>query len=43
MESGDGGDYVTGIEELKEHVSAKGGRNTLRSTAQSSKLVVKNL
>ena len=26
LESGDGGDYVIGIEELEEHVSAKGGR-----------------
>ena len=25
LESGDGGDYVTGIEELKEQVSEKGG------------------
>ena len=26
LESGDGGDYVIGIEELEEQVSAKGGR-----------------
>ena len=26
LESGDGGGYVTGIEELEEQVSAKGGR-----------------
>ena len=26
LESGDGGDYVMGIEELEEQVSAKGGR-----------------
>ena len=26
LESGDGGDYVTGIEELEEQVSANGGR-----------------
>ena len=25
LESGDGGDYVIGIEELEEQVSAKGG------------------
>ena len=41
MESGDGGGYVIGIEELEEQASAKGGR-TLRSIARSSKLVVKN-
>ena len=26
LESGDGGDYVIGIEELEEQVSAEGGR-----------------
>ena len=26
LESGDGGDYVTGIEELERQVSVKGGR-----------------
>ena len=41
LESGDGGDYVIGTEDLEEQVSAKGGR-TLQSTARSSKLVVKN-
>ena len=42
MESGDGGDYVIGIEELEEKVWAKGGRTQLRSTTRSSKVVVKN-
>ena len=41
LESGGGGDYVTGIEELEEQVFANGGR-THWSTARSSKLVVKN-
>ena len=41
LESGDGGDCVIGVEELKEQVWAKGGR-TLRSTPRSSKLVVKS-
>ena len=42
FEMGDSGDCVIGIEELEEQVSAKGGRTQLRSTARSSKLVMKN-
>ena len=41
LESGDG-DYVIGIEEREKQVSVNGGRTQLRSTARSSKLVVKN-
>ena len=42
LESGDGGDYVVGIEVLEERVSVKGGKTQLRSIARSSTLVVKN-
>ena len=42
MEAGDGGDDVIGIVELEEQVSGERWQNTLRSTARSSKLDVKN-
>ena len=41
LESGDGGDCVIWIEELEEQVSER-WQDTLRSTARSSKLAVKN-
>ena len=40
-ERGDGGQFVIGIEEHEKQVSSKRWQNTLRSTARSSKLVVK--
>ena len=42
LESGDGGGYVIGIEELEEQVSAKGGRTHCGRLHKSSKLTVKN-
>ena len=44
LESGDGGDYVIGIEELEEQVPAKGRRAHCGRPheARSSKLAVKN-
>ena len=42
LERSDGGVLVIGNEEVEEHVSAKRGRHCVRSTARTSKLIVKN-
>ena len=42
LDSGDGGDCMTGVEELEEQVSAKGGRTPCGHPARSSKLLVQN-
>ena len=41
LESGDGGDYVIGIEELEEQVSAKGGRTYCGRPHESRSLLWK--
>ena len=41
LESGDGGDYVMGIEELEEQVSAKGGRTHCGQLHEARSLMLK--
>ena len=42
LESGDGGDCVTGIEELEEQASAKGGRTHCSRPHEARNLLKKN-